>query len=264
MPILSIITINRNNKDGLLRTLNSLDMQGYKEFELIVIDGASSDGSQAVVEQHNHLISYAVSEPDNGIYHAMNKGWQKASGEYCIFLNSGDSLVDDKVLMNAIPYLEKADADIFYGNMMGHDKNSSYVSEFKNPPSLIYFFWHYLPHPCTFFKRSLLLKHEGYFEQYRIISDWAFFVTCFLDGASFKHIPLLISNFYTDGISSTENHLAAQEKQTIFNNEFAFLKVDFTYFVKMRGLEMSRPANMVYTITRQLKKWFQSKPQKTT
>ena len=93
---LSIITINYNNLEGLKRTVESVINQTSKEFEYIVIDGGSNDGSGAYIESKSEHIDYWVSEPDKGIYNAMNKGIAKASGEYLLFLNSGDHLFSNR------------------------------------------------------------------------------------------------------------------------------------------------------------------------
>ena len=95
---LSIITINFNDREGLDKTIQSVINQAYKEFEYIVIDGASTDGSVDVIKKYADKLTHWVSEPDSGIYNAMNKGTQMASGEYCLYLNSGDFLAEDDVL----------------------------------------------------------------------------------------------------------------------------------------------------------------------
>ena len=98
MPKLSIITVNLNNREGLRKTAESVVSQTYKDYEWIVIDGGSTDGSKELIEQYAEHISYWVSEPDKGIYNAMNKGIRQAHGEYFLFLNSGDSLCDDDIV----------------------------------------------------------------------------------------------------------------------------------------------------------------------
>jgi len=104
-PILSIITINYNDKVGLERTLKSVVTQTYKAFEFLVIDGGSTDGSKELIEANKANINYWVSEPDKGIYNAMNKGIIKANGEYLLFINSGDELFSPTVLEENIQLL---------------------------------------------------------------------------------------------------------------------------------------------------------------
>ena len=95
---LSIITVNRNNAGGLKKTIDSVTAQTYTGFEFIIIDGASEDDSPRIIREHAGRLSYWISEPDNGTYDAMNKGIRAATGEYCLFLNSGDFLIHPGVL----------------------------------------------------------------------------------------------------------------------------------------------------------------------
>ena len=115
MPKISIITINYNNLEGLKRTMESVVNQTWREFEYIVIDGGSTDRSAAYIASQSENIDYWVSEPDNGIYNAMNKGIAKATGEYLLFLNSGDSFYDANVLQNVSNFFNN-DLSIIYGN----------------------------------------------------------------------------------------------------------------------------------------------------
>ena len=98
MKQISIITINYNNASGLEKTIRSVVEQTYNEYEYIIIDGASSDKSKEVIQEYQRYIDFWCSEKDSGIYNAMNKGIQKASGEYLLFLNSGDVLNNSAVL----------------------------------------------------------------------------------------------------------------------------------------------------------------------
>ena len=113
-PNLSIITINRNNAAGLRKTIESVVSQTYTDFDYIIIDGASTDESVDVIKEYADRITYWVSEPDTGIYNAMNKGILKANGEYCLFLNSGDWLYDNDVLNDVFSI--SPTEDIVYGN----------------------------------------------------------------------------------------------------------------------------------------------------
>ena len=112
-PKLSIITINLNNAAGLRKTIESVVNQTFTDYEYLIIDGGSTDGSVEVIKEFADKITYWVSEPDKGIYNAMNKGILKARGEYLQFLNSGDWLVDNEVLFRvfSLNHFE----DILYG-----------------------------------------------------------------------------------------------------------------------------------------------------
>ena len=120
--ILSIITINYNNAAGLEKTMKSVLSQTNNDFEYVVIDGGSNDGSVDVIRRYEKEFGSRlnwVSERDKGIYDAMNKGIRKAQGEYLEFLNSGDCLVDDQVVERMVGELKKRDyPSILYGNML--------------------------------------------------------------------------------------------------------------------------------------------------
>ena len=125
MPKLSIITINLNNKDGLRKTIESVISQTFEDFEYILIDGASTDGSVEVISQFETRLKYWISEPDNGIYHAMNKGIKKAKGDYCLFLNSGDYL-DNSTILECI-FESNHKEELLYGNFMINGFNQTFT-----------------------------------------------------------------------------------------------------------------------------------------
>lgn len=254
-PLISIITINLNQAAGLQRTLQSVQAQNWQQFECIVVDGDSTDDSKKIIESFSHLISKSISEKDEGIYHAMNKGWQIATGQFCLFLNAGDTLHQETVLEKMSAVLATGHADYYYGNMMsvavggatGH-------TTFEEPVSLHYLFRWYVPHPTSFIKRELLMSCNGYAQHYRIISDWLFTVQVFLRGHVFQHVPITVSDFYTDGISSTQHAIAAAEKKAVFENELSFLQQDWIWYQKMRPLELSRPVQWLAALIARFKK----------
>ena len=106
MNKISIITVNYNDREGLKKTIESVINQTWQDFEFIIIDGGSTDGSREVIEQYKDKIDYWISEPDKGIYNAMNKGIKAASGEFLLFLNSGDRLIDKNITEKVISKLE--------------------------------------------------------------------------------------------------------------------------------------------------------------
>lgn len=164
----SIITINYNDKEGLKRTVVSVLNQTHTDYEFIIIDGGSTDGSVDVIQKYEDDITYWVSEKDNGIYHAMNKGVAKAQGEYCIFMNSGDCFHSSNVLESVSKYQE----DIICGKML-KGKTISPSGHNKSTISLVDLMRGSLPHQAMFIKRELMIKHP-YDENYKILSDWKF------------------------------------------------------------------------------------------
>jgi hypothetical protein len=157
-------------------------------------------------------------------------------------LNAGDNLHDHSVLEQVGEIIQSQSADFYYGNIMGVNANGRRsIGTFLEPVSLHYFLRWFVPHPASFIKRQLLVSLGGYAQHYRILSDWLFSVQAFLRGHRFQHLPIIVSDFYNDGISSTQLDVAAGEKKAVFENELAFLEQDRLWHQKMRLLELSRP-----------------------
>lgn len=211
---LSIITINLNNYNGLKRTIDSVVSQTFTDFEWIVIDGGSTDGSRELIEQYQDHFAYWCSEPDKGIYNAMNKGIAHARGEWLQFLNSGDWLVNDKVLNDF--FSESINGDIVYGDFCEVKDDKIQPFYFESELSFSSLYYEAIAHPSAFIKRSLLSKRL-YKEKYKIIADWEFFLECALKGICFVHKDILVSNYDTTGISSTNRDLVLQERADAIN-----------------------------------------------
>lgn len=214
LPRLSIITVNLNNRDGLERTLASVQaQQDFTSFEHIVVDGDSTDGSQEVLRRHEGHLSRWISEPDNGIYHAMNKGAALARGEYLLFLNSGDCLAENNVLQTV--FTDFPQADIVYGTIqVFRDGQPAGQTISPAPEHLNLTFWiqNTIQHSGSFIRRSLLIE-TPYAEDYSIVADRKFFFESFLAGKTFARIPHLISMFHMGGISSDPRHAALKRTE---------------------------------------------------
>lgn len=210
---LSIITINLNNREGLQRTIDSVVCQTFRDFEWIVIDGGSTDGSKELIEQYADHFAYWVSEPDKGIYNAMNKGIKVANGEYLQFLNSGDWLWEENSLETAFSY--RSTADVIYTDV--NNVNNGIIIEtrrFSNEISLTDYLGSGLCHNSTFFKKSFIIKNK-YNEKYRIASDIELFIKAILLNCRFEHIPIVLIGFDTTGIGSTNIELGEKESREI-------------------------------------------------
>lgn len=209
---LSIITVCRNNLEGLKRTWQSISQQTSRhDFEWVVVDGASTDATPEYLHAHNDEIDRWVSEPDAGIYNAMNKGVRMASADYLLFLNSGDILHNDRVIEQIIPLL--GDASIISGAMECDGSVTEPVLSRNNTFAI--FFKDSICHPATFIKRHLLITHP-YDESLRIVSDWKFWIeTLILSNETYKTIPVIVSVFETDGISCSGNELIKDERTKV-------------------------------------------------
>jgi len=225
---LSVITINYNNAPGLEKTVRSVLSQGYKNFEYIVIDGGSTDGSKEILESFTNQISYWISEPDSGIYNAMNKGISKAIGEYLLFINSGDTLYSKNVLDQVFSY--NPEQDIVYGDLHRiFPDGKTDIAAMPNHVDINHMFTSTICHPVTFIKRYLFQKYGLYREDLKIVSDWAFFFKIIVFGRiSQKHLPITISTFRMDGISSLpENEdLIIAETQKVIKESFSYELLD--------------------------------------
>lgn len=215
-PKISIITINLNNCDGLQKTIDSVVAQTFKDFEWIVIDGCSTDGSKELIERYAVHITYWVSEPDKGIYNAMNKGIRIAKGEYLLFLNSGDWLCDAEILArfasrnNVEDFVYGNVIKVFSNGALENTKNDSLYCNNGKKLTLKSFVFGTIPHQACFIRRDLFERFGMYDESYKIVSDNVFFIKSILEeGASYKYYDLDVAYFDTKGVGNScgEEHL---------------------------------------------------------
>lgn len=198
---LSIITINYNNRAGLQRTIDSVICQTWKDYEWIVIDGGSKDGSKELIEQYQQHFAYWCSEPDKGVYNAMNKGVVHAHGDYLIFMNSGDAFYDGSVLEEI--YSLNSSADIITGQIVSLDKLQQ-LHQFCGS-LFMQLYETTLPHQGTFIRRDLLIKYP-YDEKLKIVSDWKFWLQAIVwGGAKVERTDIIVAKFDTTGISSCKD-----------------------------------------------------------
>jgi glycosyltransferase involved in cell wall biosynthesis len=223
-PVISIVTVNYNHAPGLRETLDSVFTQsGVLDLEQIVIDGGSTDGSVDVLKLYAEQIHYAVSEPDKGIYHAMNKGIRASSGDYVLFLNSGDRLCDRDVLSDMTPALQGRQ-DLVYGNSLQkvEEEGRTAWKEGVAPSSLtpLVFFRSGICHQAVFFKRTLLNELKGYDESYRIAGDWELVARALLAGCQTLHVNRAVACYEGDGLSRKMREVSEAEKQRLLDQHF--------------------------------------------
>lgn len=221
-PKISIITVTYNNLEGLQKTVDSVSSQTWQAFEHIIIDGGSTDGSVGYIESNASLFTYWVSEPDKGVYHAMNKGIGKANGEYLLFLNSGDHFFSAKVLEQNHQAIK--DQTIIYFNLQVIKGNEVFIKEYPEVLSFSYFVEDTLPHPATFIAKEAFEKTNLYNEDFRILSDWKFFLDSICKyNVTYKKINTTLSTFYIGGMSSNPANRAIKqdEKQQVLQQDYA-------------------------------------------
>lgn len=235
-PKLSIITICYNDLSGLKETIPSVLSQSVRDFEWIIVDGASTDGS---IEYINETTSNQMSqdtqmkilwksEPDNGIYNAMNKGVRMATGDYCLFLNAGDVFCSKRSL-------ERAFKRCWHGEVISCDEfvmsNKKFWDYIQAPRKLTFhrILTGYLPHQTTFIKRTLLNEFP-YREEYRIVADWAFWWEALVaSDHRYQHFDFPLAVFDCTGVSSTnyDKNYAEREKflSNYINNKHLLTKI---------------------------------------
>ncbi len=217
---LSIITINRNNAEGLEKTLCSVAAQSFREFEYIVIDGASTDGSVEVIKKYEAQFAHLkwVSEPDRGIYNAMNKGLRMATGDYIQILNSGDCLASNDILERMLAALEEAgNPSILYGNMVKcfPDGRKMVDKCFAGQEiTMLGMYTGTLNHDPAYIRRDLFEKYGYYDESLKIVSDWKWYLQAIiLGGEKPKYVDLDVTLFDMSGISEVNLGLRDAEKR---------------------------------------------------
>ncbi|MCM4154704.1 glycosyltransferase family 2 protein [Gramella sp. AN32] len=234
LPLISIITVNLNDLEGLKNTMTSVSEQTWQEFEFIVIDGGSTDGSKEYLESHQHKIDLWVSEPDRGIYNAMNKGIGMASGEYLLFLNSGDSLCNEDILSKVSRGLS-AGLDIYYGNvfLIGKGRENELLT-LPEKLSFSFFCVSTITHQAAFIKKSLFESISYYNEDYRLVSDWEFFICAICKyNSSYYHLDMPVVNYDNNGLSSGLNfELLLDERNDVLTKKFPLFMSDYFKMVE--------------------------------
>ncbi len=257
---LSIITINYNNAEGLRKTIESVLSQTYKEFEYIIVDGASTDDSVDIIKasalQAEGLAFIWVSEKDTGIYNAMNKGIEIASGlrvvnalnrsersedknkelpKYVLMLNSGDYFVDEQVVERMMPELDGT--DIVQGNNIEERTKGVYRNRGYGKSDIDLFDimkGHFL-HQSSFCKKDLFERYGYFDESYKMSADTKFFMICLgQKDASFKYVDIDVANYDLSGISAEMEGLWAEchEKELLRLRREVFSERMFCFMLK--------------------------------
>lgn len=216
---LSIISVCFNNIEGLKRTYRSVvEQTSRKDFEWVIIDGASTDGTAEWLLDHDSEIDRWISEPDTGIYNAMNKGVRLASGDYLLFLNSGDTLNETEIIAGCLAYMSDKKSDLLFGDQIVYDpKNDNYgLWQTPFPIRPCDFITRTLPHQSTFIKKELLLQIP-YRENIGFAADWLFFIEILLR-LNIKQTKIAehISIFFLDGVSNNDSISNVERRKATF------------------------------------------------
>ncbi len=218
---LSIVVVSLNTINQFLKTIKSINSQKYKNYEIIVVDGNSTDGTLEVIKKMKKNFSQIVIEKDKGIYDAMNKGAQLASGNWMAFLNSGDIFYNSRVLLNIfkLPIVKK---DIVYGDTLVKNKDINYFAYSKifSKKTIVMPFCH----QSTMVKTDIIKKNR-FFLEYKYSADFDFFIKCFYRKKIFYNSNLTIATVLANGVSDNN-------RQKVYSENIKILKkYDYNFFI---------------------------------
>lgn len=238
-PIISIITITYNAGETLERTIKSIINQSYANIEYIIIDGKSTDNTVEIIKSYADNVNYWISEPDRGLYHAMNKGIAAATGDYLWFINAGDEIYDTDILKSV--FSSKPYADIYYGNTVMTDMDGEIIGDRRLAP----------PQKLTWrsFKKGMLVSHQSiivkrsiaeyYNLKYRFSADFEWCIQALQKADNVTNTELTLSKFLDGGITKKNIVPSLKERFDIMRRYYGLLPtllahipitLKFTYF----------------------------------
>ena len=222
-PKLSVITIVYNNVKDIERTMLSVLNQSYPHIEYIVIDGASKDGTQAVVEKYRSKLTHFISEPDGGIYEAMNKGLALATGDYVLFMNSGDEIYAPETVKDVFETEDAA--DIYYGETeMYNDKWESLGQRRHSAPE--HFNWRSFEygmsvgHQAIYIKRSITAPYNL---NYKYSSDIDWVIKAAKKASSIVNTHMYVAKYLVGGMSKKKHLASLKERFSIFTRYYGLI-----------------------------------------
>jgi glycosyltransferase involved in cell wall biosynthesis len=250
---LSIITINYNNAEELAKTMSSVFEQTWTSFEYLIIDGGSTDNSVEVIKNHQDKLAYWVSEPDAGIYNAMNKGIHKATGEYLLMLNAGDVLCDNEVLAQVFS-THTYEEDILAGDVY-RIANGKIFDKSYFPDALTFGFLRSgtLSHQAAFIRRQLHDVAGLYDEKLKFGSDWKFFILAICKyNASYKHLPFFTTICDAGGLTSNPKNfqMMKQENEQVLAQHFPAFLPDYDKFDYIKSKTLKNRISVAWPITK--------------
>ncbi len=258
-PLLSIVTVNLNDRRGLARTLASVARQTFADREVIVVDGGSTDGSVDVIRESAGVVTEWVSEKDGGVYDAQNKGTRRARGTYCLYLNAGDALASDDALERFFAAGPPAE-DILYGDVVFEEPDGRQRTEETPELTWALLMRTNLPHQATVIRRALFERVGPYDTSYRIVADYAFFLKAFVViGATARHVPVPLAVQVLGGQSSRPDAFPGLRRERALAREQVLspaLRAHWEeYLVAKRGPLLHYLRGAFRPVSRRLRAW---------
>lgn len=223
LPKLSIITIVYNNVKDIERTMLSVLNQTYGNIEYIVIDGASTDGTLAIIKKYESRLAKLISEKDNGIYDAMNKGLALATGDYVLFMNSGDEIYDQSTVETV--FATAPNADIYYGETEMYDENWQSLGRRRHqtPETFTWRSFKYgmsISHQAIYIKRSLTTTYDL---SYKYSADIDWIIKIAKKASSIVNTHLYVAKYLVGGMSKKKHRESLKERFQIFSRYYGFV-----------------------------------------
>jgi len=230
---ISVITVCKNAENTIEKTFHSVFNQTYQNIEYIVIDGGSADETPSIINKYKNKIGYFISEPDNGIYEAMNKGINASTGDILFFLNADDILYDENVMQEVVNEFSQTKTDFLYGNLISvYPKNKK--EELQKSETIDKFFWmnQCLCHQVIFYKVDLFKKYGFYDENYKIAADYDFNLRAIIKNkCKTYYFDRIISKFTMGGYGQSNKDIYVKEQREISVKYFGGVKIKFKEFL---------------------------------
>lgn len=229
-PKLSVITIVYNNVRDIERTLLSVLNQTYPNIEYLVIDGASTDGTLEIIKKYESRLSKLITEKDQGIYDAMNKGLALATGDYVLFMNSGDELYAPDTVEKV--FSTATDADIYYGETEMYDENWQSLGRRRHrAPAKFnwksFRFGMSVSHQAIYIRRSLT---EAYDLQYQLSSDIDWVIRAAKKAKKIVGVEAYVAKYLVGGMSKKRHRQSLKERFAIFSKHYGFIPNVLNHF----------------------------------
>lgn len=231
-PTITVVTVVFNGRDFIEKTIQSVIKQTYQNIEYIIIDGGSTDGTLDVIKKYVNKIDYLVSEPDEGIYDAMNKGIARSKGDWIYFINAGDSLFSVKTLEHLKLDSLRSATDILYGNINIIDSQTG-LGTFHNMQEIIdinFLLKSNICHQALIYRAKLFTNFKGYEAMYQICADYDKLLQLFLAGKLIKKINLTMCNYLEEGKSRKCYVTSNMERLAIIKSRFGFIPKYYTAY----------------------------------
>jgi glycosyltransferase involved in cell wall biosynthesis len=259
-PLVSIVTVNLNDRAGLARTLASIGRQTFTDREVVVVDGGSTDGSVEVIRENAAVVSDWVSEKDAGIFDAMNKGIRRARGTYCVFLNGGDSFASDDALERFFAAAEPVEDILYSDAVIEHEDGTTHVWETPEQLDWELFMRTTLPHQSSAFRRDLFARIGPYDTRFRMGADHEFYLRAIVvRGATTRKVAVPLALQVWGGFSNQPRNYALLREERKLAKERALSPLLLAhweeYVAARRGFVHHTLRNTFRPVARRMRAW---------